>query len=182
MEINMNTMTKRTESKDIRRRMKLEKIEYTTNSDDKKKFLQKWRNLAGFHGETDSDTGAAKLKRKIKGNDGKAYEDTLAIGPDGDHTIPRCLVDKDRKLKHKKTDRGRKRAVCVQNDDLDEYQCEYEYTRGNGDEKEEHTKAKRSKSKESLLPITADAKTDSEGFVAIERSIPKLERSARLDS
>lgn len=65
--------------------------------------FKKWRNLAGFHEET--DTGVAKLKRKTKGNDGKAYEDTLPIGPNGDHKIRRCLVNKDRKPKYKKTSR-----------------------------------------------------------------------------
>ena len=141
----------------------LEKIKYTPDSNDEKRFIQRWRNAAGFREETDSETGEKVLKRRVKGKDGKLYEDILVIEPDGEQTILRQLLQ-DGKPVYEKTKHGRMRAVRVQHDDMREREYEYDYEYGSDPEDEMRHKQQRSKSQETLMPIGLDPRPDADGF------------------
>lgn len=142
----------------------LDKIDYIPNSDDERKFLRRWRNAGGFKEETDPETGEKKLRRIVKGKDGKTYEDTLEIGPDGEQKIVRQPLDGEKKL-YEKTKQGKVRAIRVQHDNMSEHEYEYQYEDESDSEEEACSKQKRSKSQETLFPIGLDPRPDADGFI-----------------
>ncbi|OHT17460.1 hypothetical protein TRFO_02470 [Tritrichomonas foetus] len=148
----------------------------------------------GFFEVVDSETGDKRKIRKIKGNDGKDYEDIQEFDSDGIFLritrTEQLKNDKGKKYNKVKGSKNKTRRSRVLNDKGEEYEYEYEY-----DENEKTSKKKIPKNNEKIEKIQIEddsdnendpdneEDTDSEGFrYRINKETGRKERYRRFTS